>query len=669
MGQQSYYNPWQDDDDGDSSSIEYDTNASMIEMHLPAKLIIGMFATVSIFLSLVYMLFIIELDNKDNVIVVENHGGTDDLKLSATSSTDEESYRSPHKSSLQVENGSIVHIQEDLDDSSPGGPTKKFYIQNDTKMSLAGTTGALTLLCYLLLVALPETGHFILSVLGFLMVMGIFLKSQIKSQIRTDRYDRIATLFTLVLFLAASLCLATYAGIALNEGTIYQGNARIIGFSESDYSNENYEKIRRTDLMVSWGDKWGCPGMDKTCYAEVKGSLCEQEERRASRRLDEGEVIDPNEVDILAEDYVELIELSNEPEQDDDEFYEEEMEVVENLEEDLEVAYYEASQSNIIEEEAEAYADDVFTQTLVKEELVVEIVETEAIEAYYEAEDIISSEQELNSEFEEQVTEAQEEEEEQEEQEEEKNELEEELEELEEEFEELKEELREENKEEKAEDEEILDEAFDAYYDALENEYEVEENDDDEVDGATIIELDEELEDMANNAYYEAIKNEELEDEVEALEEELLDEEELEEEEEIEIEIYYATYSFEEDDAFDDDYWNQNWSSTWGDFQCNDLFNYDLESEEYDTSVPPGDDDWPFINIYGKCNTCDAYIVDYFSTEHFQSISAYQEKGLRFGIAGLISFALTMLLVYRQQRRPENERQSELLENGDGVFS
>lgn len=424
--------------------------------------------------------------------------------------------------------------------------------------------------------------------------------------------------------------------------------------------------------MVSWGEEWGCPGMEKTCYAEVKGSLCEYQEEEledASRRrhLDLDDLIDPEEVDILAEDYVDLIELSQETgERDDDEFFEEEYEVVENLEQDLEQAYYEAAKSSVVQEVAEEYTDDIYSQALVEEELIIETVEEEAIEGYYEAVEIVEEAEEHEEQVE-MAKEEQQEKEKEEQQEEEKEELEEELEELKEEFEELKEELREQTKEAEAEDEEIINEAFDAYYDALENEYEAEEIEDPE-ESETIIELDEEIENMADNAYYEAVKNEELEEEIEELKEELLEEEEEEVEEELENEI--AAYSFD-DDSFEDDYWvNQNWSSTWGDYQCNGLFDFDFGDEDtYDESVPPGDDSWPFINIYGKCNSCDAYIVDYFSTEHFQAINAYQEKGLRFGIAGLISFALTMLLVYRQQKRPENERQSELLENGDGIFT
>jgi len=38
---------------------------------------------------------------------------------------------------------------------------------------------------------------------------------------------------------------------------------------------------------VSWGSSWGCPLMDKTCYAEVQGALCEQKDDRALRRLNQ----------------------------------------------------------------------------------------------------------------------------------------------------------------------------------------------------------------------------------------------------------------------------------------------------------------------------------------------------------------------------------------------
>ena len=104
---------------------------------------------------------------------------------------------------------------------------------------------------------------------------------------------------------------------------------------------------------------------------------------------------------------------------------------------------------------------------------------------------------------------------------------------------------------------------------------------------------------------------------------------------------------------WNDDWWTTavsgyDWSSIWGESACEDALSFDLEQLSYDSSVPPGQDEWPFINIYGSCNTCEASLVDFFSTEHFRHMQAYQLQGYRYGIAAAAALGLTVLLVLKQ---------------------
>ena len=84
-----------------------------------------------------------------------------------------------------------------------------------------------------------------------------------------------------------------------------------------------------------------------------------------------------------------------------------------------------------------------------------------------------------------------------------------------------------------------------------------------------------------------------------------------EEEEEADIEeLDEEMYDFD-DDYYESGYWAETqWGGVWGEYACEDLFYSDVEEQTFDENDPPGNDDWPFINIYGNCDTCDAYIVD-----------------------------------------------------------
>jgi hypothetical protein len=169
-------------------------------------------------------------------------------------------------------------------------------------------------------------------------------------------------------------------------------------------------------------------------------------------------------------------------------------------------------------------------------------------------------------------------------------------------------------------------------------------------------------------------ENEVLQSEVDGLSQdlnidqlEINDEEYLLGEEENELDAYYY-----QDDHFYNEYWNdQDWSAIWGDYACYDLFNTDLEGSTFDSNQPPGPnsgDDWPFINIYGNCRTCEAYIVDYFSTQHFQSIAGYRIAARNYGIAFAFSLLATtyLTLKHRKSSPGTTGKEIELLSSAGG---
>ena len=121
---------------------------------------------------------------------------------------------------------------------------------------------------------------------------------------------------------------------------------------------------------------------------------------------------------------------------------------------------------------------------------------------------------------------------------------------------------------------------------------------------------------------------------------------------------------------YDNEYWNtQDWDSIWGEYACYDLFDYDMGGSTYDADEKPGGDDWPFVNIYGNCRSCDAYIVDYFSTEHFQKMKSYKVQGQNYLIFSFLGLALTALLHFKHRMDPIAEKELELLPNDGGAMA
>jgi len=111
-----------------------------------------------------------------------------------------------------------------------------------------------------------------------------------------------------------------------------------------------------------------------------------------------------------------------------------------------------------------------------------------------------------------------------------------------------------------------------------------------------------------------------------------------------------------------------DWSRLWGDYACSDLFETDLENMDYSPDEPPGNDGWPFVTIVGKCNTCEAFLLDYYSTMYFANVSSYQTRGVNYAIAGSASLLLTLILAFRQSRFPvKDDKDMELITSDGGV--
>jgi hypothetical protein len=95
-----------------------------------------------------------------------------------------------------------------------------------------------------------------------------------------------------------------------------------------------------------------------------------------------------------------------------------------------------------------------------------------------------------------------------------------------------------------------------------------------------------------------------------------------------------------------------------------------MEGFNYDGSVPPGaSDDWPFINIYGSCKTCDAYILDYFAEEAFERVDGYKKQAIFYFSCSGWGMGMAFLLYLKFRANPAAENEVELLSNDGGVIA
>jgi hypothetical protein len=136
------------------------------------------------------------------------------------------------------------------------------------------SVSVLVLLTYLLLV--QSNANIFLRMLGSCAVIGMFLRFQIGEEIRRQRVDRIMLLLSLFLLIASMLSTLVYSMKTLKQGEIYEGPARIVGYSMEQYNNTKHDPTTRTDIAVSWGENWGCPlSGGKVCQANVQGAMCQ----------------------------------------------------------------------------------------------------------------------------------------------------------------------------------------------------------------------------------------------------------------------------------------------------------------------------------------------------------------------------------------------------------
>ena len=89
----------------------------------------------------------------------------------------------------------------------------------------------------------------------------------------------------------------------------------------------------------------------------------------------------------------------------------------------------------------------------------------------------------------------------------------------------------------------------------------------------------------------------------------------------------------------------------------------------YDTSVPAGTDDYPFINIYGSCKTCEAYILDYFAEEAFESVDEHRRMAITYMSFAFGGLAFSFLAYIKYKANPSAENEIELLGGDSGVMA
>jgi len=97
------------------------------------------------------------------------------------------------------------------------------------------------------------------------------------------------------------------------------------------------------------------------------------------------------------------------------------------------------------------------------------------------------------------------------------------------------------------------------------------------------------------------------------------------------------------------------------------LFDSDLQGQSYDANEAPGKDEWPTIEIYGSCNSCEAYIMDYFSTDHFLSIRLYEVQSVIYLWLGFVLLIVAAVAALKERIRPAQEKEVVLLTHEGGV--
>jgi hypothetical protein len=214
----------------------------------------------------------------------------------------------------------------------------RFRITKLRQIVLLFTALTLSLLAYLVLVV--STASIWLSLLGLACFIALGLWQQISEELRRQRLDRLVAIVTLLFFAASFMSLAAYASKSLQEGDVYQGKARIVGFDYESYETKQEGEAIRTDLEVAWGGEWGCPQAGgKQCQAFVQGAMCESQQKEEDaghrRRLDDKQQQDEDKENEELEEEVQQEEEKVEEVEEENEELEAEVEEYEEYTEEV----------------------------------------------------------------------------------------------------------------------------------------------------------------------------------------------------------------------------------------------------------------------------------------------------------------------------------------------
>ena len=102
---------------------------------------------------------------------------------------------------------------------------------------------------------------------------------------------------------------------------------------------------------------------------------------------------------------------------------------------------------------------------------------------------------------------------------------------------------------------------------------------------------------------------------------------------------------------------------------CEDLFDEDTAGLTYDPTMEAGKDDYPYVNIYGSCKTCEAYVLDYFAEQAFESVEEHKKMAVAYMTGAMVGFFVSFLSYITFKVRPQAENEIELLDTNSGVMA
>ncbi|KAL3935748.1 MAG: hypothetical protein SGBAC_008793 [Bacillariaceae sp.] len=616
-----------------------------------------------VFCAMWLIIILVDIEaSKVAFFTVDATGKDMDLQLDVT--TDDANTSAISSNGMEVESGPHAKTNEPEIKASRGQ-----RVSFQFKLMQLGSVALLILLTYLLLVT--SNASWWLSALGALSVFGMFLRFQVGDELRRQRWDRLTLMVSLLLLIAAFLNLSTYAWKALAQGEIYMGPARILQYDMGAFNNTKDGDITtRTNLVVQWGSDWGCPfSGGKVCEADVQGVMCAVKPGGNRRRIQSRNLFNEqsggthtggnkpanNHHPCGPEGNGQLGDgehgNSNSTNNGDDVKLEKEEKENQDLEKENEELKEEVE---TLKEKNDEEIDEMYDgEAAVEEEMLGEELEedVEIINTNEEKEEALADEDEMEEQMEKNV---------------------------------------------------ITDELKNTNDDSVQSELEKdldlldEEQDETKKDLDAVLDADsnlaDEYEDFADEVYDEAV------DEFDVEIDEMFDEEDANTDlDEIEAEIdetegqldsdkgntsqqqhseatdewTWDDMSFEyDDDIFENEYWNYDWDSAWGEYGCGDLFQTDISGQVHDPSIPAGNDDsWPYINIYGSCKYCDAYVLDYFAEETFEKLDNYVIQGVMFMGLAFTGILISFVGFVKYKLSPPAENQIDLLGSEAGVIA